>query len=80
MGTEFLYVWLNNVNIFKIMVLIFYILHFATHSASPFPLPPGWQYYPPPNYAPGCNWEDNIKTGLKTISFEILTSLQWNRI
>lgn len=59
MGTEFPYIWLNNTNIYKIIVLCFYILHFSTHSATSFPLPP--------NYAPGCNWEDNIKTGLKTI-------------
>jgi hypothetical protein len=80
MGTKFPCIWLNNINIFKIIILIFYILNFATHSATPFRLPPGWQYYSSPDYAPGCNWEDNIKTGLMTKGFEILTSLQWNRI
>jgi len=80
MGSEFPYIWLNNINIYNIIVLIFYILHFANHSATPFPLPPGWQYYSPPDYATGCNWEDNIETGLKTIGFEIFTSLQCNWI
>jgi len=40
MGTKFPFIWLNNINIFKIKVLIFYILNFATHSATRFTLPP----------------------------------------